>query len=262
MANGAVFFDMDGTLIDSKNGIRLPTSKTMEAIRRLRDRGFLTVLATGRSKCYIPEEFWAFDGYITSNGAYAEVDGTPLFSEFVQRDALHALASYLDRIGINYMVEGQEACYVKDINEYYYKRMMERFNFPDHSYYPLTDLDCIQVNKLMVSYDRPEKAEQFMRDYGHAYTITGHPVNQSCDVSIIGITKGYGVRKVMEHFGLDRSSAYAFGDADNDLDMLGAVGTGIAMGEHTPALETVAVHITRTVRDEGIYEALVFLGLI
>ena len=53
MYQGAVFFDADGTLIDGPSGIFAPTEKTKEAIAQLREQGFLTVLATGRSQCYV-----------------------------------------------------------------------------------------------------------------------------------------------------------------------------------------------------------------
>lgn len=262
MINGAVFFDMDGTLIDSRNGIRVPTEQTREAVARLRERGVLTVLATGRSKCYIPGEFHLFDGYITSNGAYGELNGRTLFNECIAPDVLREVADYLDGIGINYVVEGQERCTVRDIGEYYYKRMMSQFNFPDHSYYPLKELNEFPVNKLMVSYDLPQKAEQFKTDYKDRLVITDHPVNSSCDVSRAGITKGYGVKMLMEKLAIPRERTWAFGDADNDLDMLAEVGTGIAMGEHTPRLGAIAAYITGTVKCEGISAALRHFGLI
>lgn len=69
MYQGAVFFDADGTLIDGPSGIIAPTEKTKEAIVRLRERNILTVLATGRSKCYVLPSLLLFDCYITANGA-------------------------------------------------------------------------------------------------------------------------------------------------------------------------------------------------
>ena len=61
MYQGAVFFDADGTLIDGPSGIFAPTEKTKEAIAQLREQGFLTVLATGRSPCYVLPSLLLFD---------------------------------------------------------------------------------------------------------------------------------------------------------------------------------------------------------
>ena len=71
---GIVFFDYDGTLADKKEGIYLPTKTTIEAIKRLRENKYLTVLATGRALCYVPDMGIDFGGYVTSNGAYAEIE--------------------------------------------------------------------------------------------------------------------------------------------------------------------------------------------
>ncbi|MEG2669141.1 MAG: HAD hydrolase family protein, partial [Oscillospiraceae bacterium] len=58
------------------------------------------------------------------------------------------------------------------------------------------------------------------------------------------------------------SDTYAFGDGDNDYDMLKFVGTGIAMGNHTERLNDIVEMITDTVQNEGIYKGLKKLQLI
>ena len=44
----------------------------------------------------------------------------------------------------------------------------------------------------------------------------------------------------MEHYHIDRSEAVAFGDGNNDLEMLKAVGHGIAMGNGSDELKEIA----------------------
>ena len=114
----------------------------------------------------------------------------------------------------------------------------------------------------MVTYDRMDKRDRFMRDFGDRYDITDQPGNQACDVGQRGVSKGLGVQKVLEHFQIPKENAYAFGDADNDYEMFRAVGTGIAMGRHTPKLEQVSRMVTGTVQQEGIATALKELHLI
>ena len=45
--------------------------------------------------------------------------------------------------------------------------------------------------------------------------------------------KGVGVRKILDYYHLDKENAIAFGDGTNDIEMLEAVGTGVAMGNAT-----------------------------
>ena len=61
---------------------------------------------------------------------------------------------------------------------------------------------------------------------------------------------------------IDIKDIVTFGDADNDVEMMQAVGTGIAMGRHSEKVGEVASMVTGTVKEEGITMALKKLGLI
>ena len=67
---------------------------------------------------------------------------------------------------------------------------------------------------------------------------------------------------MLEKFGIDRKDSYAFGDSDNDVEMLRAVGTGVVMGKHSKAAGEAATMFTGTVKEEGITTGLERLGLI
>ena len=58
------------------------------------------------------------------------------------------------------------------------------------------------------------------------------------------------------------AEAIAFGDGRNDLEMLGAVGTGIAMGNAGEDVKSVADDTCKNVEDDGIYYYCVEKGLI
>ena len=57
----------------------------------------------------------------------------------------------------------------------------------------------------------------------------------------------------MEHYHIDRSEAVAFGDGNNDLEMLKAVGHGIAMGNASDELKEIAEEVCGHVAEDGIY---------
>ena len=65
--------------------------------------------------------------------------------------------------------------------------------------------------------------------------------------------KGMAVQKILDYYHLDRSESIAFGDANNDIDMLKAVGTGVAMGNASEELKKVADDICGHVAEDGIY---------
>lgn len=259
---GAIFFDADGTLIDGLAGIFSPTPKTCAAIARLQAQNILTVLATGRSECYILPGLQRFDCYITANGAHAECGGEVIHDRAIAPAALRDLTAYLDRAEINYVLETPALCYCKDLNEHYFQGMMQKYGFPKENFLPLPALDRLRINKLMVMYDAVDKRDRFLCDFGSRYDITDQPGNQACDVGQKGVSKGLSVEKVMDYFHIPRERTYAFGDADNDYDMLAAVGTGVAMGRHTARLGEVAAFVTGTVQEDGIDTALRKLHMI
>ena len=74
--------------------------------------------------------------------------------------------------------------------------------------------------------------------------------------------KGRAIREILSHFQLDPSQALAFGDGQNDMEVLQTVGTGVAMGNADPLLKAVADEICGPVSEDGIYHYCVSRGLV
>ena len=74
--------------------------------------------------------------------------------------------------------------------------------------------------------------------------------------------KGTGIAHVLEAYGIDKADAMAFGDGNNDLEMFGAVGTGVAMANGSDALKAAATDICGACAEDGIYHYCVEHGLI
>jgi hydroxymethylpyrimidine pyrophosphatase-like HAD family hydrolase len=76
------------------------------------------------------------------------------------------------------------------------------------------------------------------------------------------VNKGIGVNRVLNHLGIGKESAIAFGDGLNDKEMLMNVGEGFAMGNAHPDLFAYAKHRTSDVTASGIFNGLKALGLV
>ena len=68
--------------------------------------------------------------------------------------------------------------------------------------------------------------------------------------------KSAGIAKVLEHYGIDKCEAMAFGDGHNDVDMFSAVGTAIAMGNACREAKEAAHFVTDDADNDGIWNAL------
>ena len=68
----AIFFDIDGTLIEGTHpDYRYMSEKVQNAIRKLQAEGNYVFIATGRSFAFLDEKIknFGFDGYVLLNGA-------------------------------------------------------------------------------------------------------------------------------------------------------------------------------------------------
>ena len=69
-------------------------------------------------------------------------------------------------------------------------------------------------------------------------------ISQLLEISYKDAGKKSGVKFLTEYLGLSRENVAAFGDADNDTDMIEYAGVGIAMENAAPHLKEIADHVT------------------
>lgn len=67
-----------------------------------------------------------------------------------------------------------------------------------------------------------------------------------------GMNKAVGLQKIARYFGIPKERIIAFGDEDNDLEMIDYAGLGVAMGNAIDELKSIAKHVTLTNEEDGI----------
>lgn len=70
------------------------------------------------------------------------------------------------------------------------------------------------------------------------------------------------VETVLNLNGIERESLIAFGDNNNDIEMLSFAKIGVAMGNGSYDLKLIADFIAPDINDDGIYKSLKHFGLI
>ena len=71
-----------------------------------------------------------------------------------------------------------------------------------------------------------------------------------------------GIRQILQHVHISREEIMAFGDGDNDKDMLRYAGIGVAMGNADASVKQQADHVTADVDQDGVAKALTFYGIL
>ena len=82
------------------------------------------------------------------------------------------------------------------------------------------------------------------------------------DIIAKGGGKVEGIRKFLQREGIAVEETIAFGDAENDIEMLKFAGIGVAMGNGEEGAKQAADYITADIDDDGVAKALVHFGLI
>ena len=76
---------------------------------------------------------------------------------------------------------------------------------------------------------------------------------KAVDIIPLNSGKGNAVAAVLRHYGFSKDEAIAFGDGHNDIEMLEAVGMGIAMGNAKDEVKDKADFVCKSVEEDGIY---------
>ena len=114
----ALFFDIDGTLIDIKTH-KVPQS-TVKALRKAKDNGNMIFIATGRSHTIVkldgmPEDL--IDGYITLNGAVCIAGNEFVHLHKIPSDTVNKLSQVCIEKGYTCLFLTLEGMSVANIDE-------------------------------------------------------------------------------------------------------------------------------------------------
>ena len=82
------------------------------------------------------------------------------------------------------------------------------------------------------------------------------------DVVPYGVSKASGIDELLKMYELDPSETIAFGDGENDVEMLKHCGISVAMGNSPDFVKDVADYVTDDIDDDGLYKALRYYELI
>jgi len=262
---GAVFFDLDGTLLDNTTDCVPDSAK--EALRELKENHFLVCLSTGRdmdthySQKYMEEV--KPDAVIHLNGNKLSVGSEVIFMHHMEESLLKRIFDYAQNEGFCVGTSIGNADYylnpeLKTKADRAWNKNIER------NYLPVSELfekhiPVIAVNFAgMDTYAVKENVEKNMPE------IKLFPFNKGtgADVVEIGFSKAEGMEKICAYFGIDLKNTYAFGDSPNDLPMLEKAAMGVAMGNASAEVREAADMVTDRVDENGISNALKKLGLI
>ena len=253
-----IFFDIDDTLRNSKTGFIPSTIPTV--FQQLRDRGILTGIATGRGIFGVVPEIKALkpDFFVTLNGAYIEdKKGSVLYSHKIARDKVEEYIAWTKEVGIDYGLVGN--------HEAKLSRRTEMISQAIDPIYPdlEVDPDFYQKEDIYQMWTFEDQGDDLTLPESLASTLRMVRWHEhSSDVVSISGSKAAGVAKVVDQLGLKPENVMVFGDGLNDSELFDYAGISVAMGISHDKIKEKADYITKTLEEDGIFDALEGFGMV
>ena len=258
--NSLFAFDVDGTLLNSYGEL---TQRTITAIASASNQGATITLATGRSWSeldLVMEAIPEIEYAICTNGleAYNRA-GRCLYTEEIPDDLVGNLVKTIrtsvSGVSIGAGIGSELYAEPKVIDG-----LVPGIEIaPDRVVNDIMDALTVNVRDLLIYHPNyVEKLDELFT------TITSIINDGRVDVVYSGLPmieivpsgsgKGTCLAWLSEHLQIKKEAVIAFGDGMNDLQMLRWAGTGLAMGQSSQKVKTVADHVIGPVDQEGIAE--------
>lgn len=246
----AAFFDIDGTLLSSQSHQISPG--TIRAFDMLHRNGVRTFVSSGRPKSFIPQFPVTFDGYITMTGGLVIVDDKVLLRHPIRRDDSLRWIDYAKHNDLPTMCFLEQRAVANRIDETALE-ICRQLDVPQPNIMSLDDIKGYDVYQFIALCSADADAD-IKALLPHCRLPRWHPL--FTDVVPADNSKAAGMEAICHHFGIEQNETLAFGDGNNDMEMIEWAGTGVAMGNASPELKAVADMVTTSVDDEGIFNAI------
>jgi Cof subfamily protein (haloacid dehalogenase superfamily) len=259
MSRKIVFFDIDRTLYDPDTR-RIPAS-TIDALKRLHaDPDVEIAIATGRAyyMLHIIEELKPYINiYILINGQIIMKDGATIYKNPIETEKVKQVVDVFEAHGMQYGFLGEHDETLNIVDD----KGKEAFELVD-MHLPRVDPDFYKSHDVfqMWAFCEREDHHQFQALFDELELVRW--LGGGFDLLSKGMSKKEGIQRILELEGIPLERAYAFGDGDNDIEMLDYIPNSVAMGNASPLARQHARYVTDDIKNDGLLKGLKLVGLL
>lgn len=263
----AIAFDLDDTLLRPDTSV---SDYTVDVLRRAADRGIIILPASGRTRdsmwpavqrigcasAFIScngADVWGLRPFSDSSAPLSGADCPLLTQELLPVELAHEVARFASDRGVYCQTYSPDRFFYSMQNEY--AASYEKSSSLQGDYVgDLTQFIQKPVTKLLMM-DTPERIAELYQEAralfaGRASLTCSKPYFLECNP--LRATKGNALKWCAEHFGFDMSELLAFGDSLNDVSMLEAAGTGVAMGNAREDVKAMGFPVCGSNEEDGV----------
>lgn len=255
-----IALDLDGTLLTDQKEI---SERTKQTLFKAMEVGHIVVIATGRPHRASINYYHSLGldtPMVNFNGALihhpTDDKWDVLHNPMPLRTAHKIIETCYDLNVHNVLAEVKDTVYLDQYNEDIINIFQSTQNDPPFTIGSLKNELKEDPTSLLIhpKEEHIQEIRTHLDDY-HAELIEhrkwGAPWN-IIEIVKKGMNKAVGLQKVAHYFNIPKERIIAFGDEDNDLEMIDYAGVGVAMGNAIDELKSVAKHVTESNQEDGI----------
>lgn len=257
--------DLDGTTLRSDGSL---SEKTREALLDAAAEGVHIVVASGRAFASLPEEVMSLpcvEYAITSNGAavYEVTSEKRIQAHYLKRAAVEKLLAIAaeHRLMVEGFVDGvpySQRDYVEDPMRFgasaWSANYVRRTRHPVENIYAFLREHGEELDSLdLITGDMELKAklrDQIKAEVEDIYMTASVPT--LLEISDAHAGKASGLCFLAEYLGVDRQETAAFGNAENDVDMMQWAGIGVAVANAPEDVRAAADEVVPSNDEDGV----------
>lgn len=262
----ALFFDLDGTLLDSKK--QVPES-AVQALQKCRAQGIRIFTSTARSDRLDMTLGWTerenalVNGGVFCNGACTRVDGKTEYIFLHAEDVAACVKAVNDFEDVHMSLHMEDSIHAFNFD--LPRAVWGPWGVTEENIIPLTPSCFTHTMKILIYYDGLVDFGEdtlppalFERIKAECPNSTVYLADQGRTIQLApkGMSKFAAIEKLRVQLGLQKEEIAVFGDDVNDMEMLRSYPYSVAMGNAVPEVKAIATHITQTNDADGIAYAL------
>jgi len=251
-----VVTDIDGTITQIYGK---PQQPVIDEIKKLQQNGIKVVLATGRmfnAALPIKELLQLDTPIICYQGSMIRDENNIYFEQNVPKEIAIEIIKHIRSYNAHTNLYLKDRLIVENDDKYIKEYAGDRYV----EYEVVNNLIDVteDASKLLAIHENADLVTKIRDDLKKIFPSLNivKSTDHYCEFVSPKADKGIAIQFLAEKWGFSKDEILAIGDQDNDIRMLQAAGTAIAMGNGSPNIKKIADYICPTVEEFGFVDVM------
>ncbi|HFU4463509.1 TPA: Cof-type HAD-IIB family hydrolase [Streptococcus suis] len=262
--------DMDGTFLDGQGSF--DRERFSRVLEKLEEKQIPFVIASGNGMGRLLQLCQGFEDrliFVADNGAHVYQNGRTMIRRAIQQEEVEAILNFFRGhwADVCLMLSTEKIIYMQDgagepfegtnlpIEPIQMAAFQSRISYIDDlSAYPISE--PIYKVGLWVPEARVESITEGFNQAFKGQLVAVTSGYGSIDILPQGIHKAWGLEQVLNRLDIEPEQVMAFGDSDNDIEMLNYVGYSYAMENATDKVKAVAKYLAPSHLEAGVLQVI------